>query len=188
MIHNRTFVLLLSLLLSSVSIADGASLKYRPAPGTEPVIGRYLVTLDSSVATDAAAVSSEVLAHSYGGQLELYTSSDGRTFAVSMLPSRARSLSADPRVREVVEVPQDTRAAAPSVAPPSSLTARHLVPVTQQLPSPGGYTYDGSGNIKTIGAGSVFDSFVYDVEGRLVDAFVHSSSQQSNEQSYTYDI
>src|ERR1700720_4258485 len=119
MSHNRTVVVLLSLLLGSVSIAEGASSKYRPAPGTEPVIGRYLVTLDSSVATDVAAASAEVLAHSYGGQLELYTSSDGRTFAVSMLPSRARSLSADPRVREVVEVQRDTREAPPSVAPPS---------------------------------------------------------------------
>ena len=180
MSRNRIVILFLSLILGIVTIAEGAE-KYRPAPGAEPVIGRYLVTLDSSVAAGAVDISAQSLAHGYGGQLELYAASDGRTFAVTMLPSRARSLSADPRVREVVEVPQqDSREAAPAAAPSAALTARHLVPVTQQFSSPGSYTYDGSGNIKTIGN----DSFVYDHLGRLVDSFVLNNSQQS----YTYDI
>jgi YD repeat-containing protein len=174
--RNPMLLICFLLTLGSVSMAEGAEVKFHAAAGAEPVVGRYLVTLDASVSSDAAAQAAEGLARSYGGQIERGGSSDARTFAVTMLPSRARSLSVDGRVREVVEVPPpDSRGAAPS----RGLTSRQLVPVAQQFPSPGAYAYDGSGNIKAIGS----DTFVYDLEGRLVDATV-----QSNQQSYTYDI
>jgi len=161
----------------SISIAEGAESKFHPASGFDPVIGHYLVTLDPSVAD--AGTTAEALARSYGGQLEGSASPDPRTFAVTMLPSRARTLSADPRVREVAEIAQpDGRETPPVAARQASLTSPHLVP--HQLSSSGTYTYDGSGNIKGIGTDS---SFVYDVEDRLVDATV-----QGNEQKYEYDI
>jgi RHS repeat-associated protein len=166
----------LSLALST-SIAEGATLKFHPASGVDPVIGHYVVTLDSSV-TDAGSAAG-ALARAYGGQLELYASADARIFAITMLAPRARTLSADPRVREVVEVAQPDGRETPPVAPrQASLTSPHLVP--HQLSSSGTYAYDGSGNIKGIGTDS---SFVYDTEDRLVDATV-----QGNEQRYEYDI
>jgi hypothetical protein len=64
----------------SVSVVEGVELKFRPASGIEPVVGHYLVTLDATVAADAAEVSAESLVHSYGGQREMYTCSDVRTF------------------------------------------------------------------------------------------------------------
>jgi RHS repeat-associated protein len=96
---------------------------------------------------------------------------------------RAREpLSADSRVREVVEIAHPDDALAPP-PPPSSATAglarQHLVPVTRDSSSSGTYLYDGSGNIKSIGTDS---SFVYDSLGRLTVAIV-----QGNQQNFTYD-
>lgn len=114
--------------------ANGAELKFHPAPGIAPVVGHYLVTLDPSVTADFAHASAEALARAYVGQLEPYASSDVRQFAIAMLPARARTLSADSRVRDLVEIPHpdDALAAPPS---PSSLTAglvrQHLVPITR---------------------------------------------------------
>ncbi|MBV9188277.1 MAG: hypothetical protein JO093_21895, partial [Acidobacteria bacterium] len=75
--------------------AKGAELKFHPAPGIPPVVGRYLVTLDPSVTADLAHSSAEALARAYVGQLEPFASSDVRQFAIAMLPTRARTLSAD---------------------------------------------------------------------------------------------
>jgi RHS repeat-associated protein len=177
--NHRMLFLCLSLALST--IAEGSNLKFRAAPGPEPVVGRYLVTLDASVAEDRAGALPEALARAYDGQLEPYASADVRQFAITMLPARARTLSADPRVREVVEIaqPDQTMAVPPS---PSSATAglarQHLVPVAQHSTSSGTYLYDGSGNIKSIGT----DTFIYDSLGRLKEGTV-----QGNQQSYTYD-
>jgi RHS repeat-associated protein len=183
--HSRTLFFSLSLVLMGISTANAAQPKFHAAIGAEPVIGRYIVTLDSSVAEQLARVSAESLAHAYGGQLELYSSSDVRQFAIVLLPSRARTLSADPRVREVVEIAQSdpmTTAAPPSPRvierPAGASLVRHLAPGALDSSSTGNYAYDGAGNITTIGA----DSFDYDVEGRLMHATV-----QGNLQSYTYD-
>jgi hypothetical protein len=81
-----------------------------------------------------------------------------------MEPARARTLSADTRVREVVEVPQsaETGSVASSTAPWHADLSRHgLVPVAQDFSSSGTYLYDESGNIKFIGS----DSYVYDSVG-----------------------
>src|ERR1700756_2773239 len=172
---NRALFLCLTLILAVVASASGAGSKFHPAPGPEPVVGRYLVTLDAAVAEDRAHAAAEALARAYGGQLELFTSSDVRQFALAMLPSRARTLSADPRVREVVEITLPEA----MIAPPSPMAAaRHLVPVGQDSASTGSYVYDGAANITAIAA----DTFAYDAEGRLTQATV-----QGSQQSYTYD-
>ncbi len=175
---TRNLAVCLLFIISTISNVEGATPKFLPASPFDPVIGRYLVTLDSSLPLDDGKLSAESLARAYVGQLEPFASLDGRTFTLTMLPSRARMLSADARVREVVEIPQpDSRDTTPVAAPPSSRASRHLVP--HQLSTSGTYTYDGSGNIKGIGS----DSFLYDAEGRLVEATV-----QGNKQTYTYDL
>jgi hypothetical protein len=162
--------------------ANAAETKFRPARGQEPVVGRYLVRLDPAIAAEGAGTTAQALMRAYSGQLELSASSDERTFSVTMLPSRARSLSADPRVREVVEVVQDERDAPPANGKNQSVASRHLVPIAQESSSSGTYLYDGAGNIKSIGS----DVFAYDVLGRLKEATLQVNNV-SNYQSYTYD-
>jgi RHS repeat-associated protein len=172
----RTFTAALSLVYAVA--AHAGSPKFHAAPGLEPVVGRYLVTLDVTVAPELAATSAEALARAYNGQLEPFAGSDLRQFAVSMLPARARALSADPRVREITEIVQSDSALRP---PPSNSSARlngRLTPAPRDISSSGTYAYDGSGNIRFIGS----DSFVYDVDGRLKVATV-----QLSQQSYEYD-
>src|SRR3954469_2298046 len=129
---------------SMAVVARAAEPKFRPAPGSEPVVGGYLVFLDASIATDLAGASAQALAHAYGGQLEPFASGDPRQFAIAMLPARARGLSADARVREVVEITQrehDTMAPPPSMPPANG--SRHLVPIASDSSSSGTYLYDG---------------------------------------------
>jgi RHS repeat-associated protein len=172
----RRVTIVLSLLVPLA--AHAANLKFHAATGTEPVIGRYLVTLDTSIPADQASASAEALARAYHGQLEPFASSEIRQFAIAMLPGRARTLSADPRVREVTEIAQSGRAPSPPPANSSATLAGHLTPIARDVSSSGTYLYDGSGDIKSIGS----DSFVYDVDGRLMQATV-----QASQQSYTYD-
>lgn len=173
----RTITIFLSLLMSALA-AHAGNVKFQAAPGPEPVVGRYLVMLDASVAIDLAGASAEALARAYGGQLEPFASEDARQFAITMLPARARTLSADPRVREVTEIAQPEPLLAPSPSNTAAKLTGHLTPVPRDVSSSGTYLYDGSGNIKSIGS----DSFLYDVEGRLMQATV-----QGSQQSYTYD-
>jgi len=172
--------IIITALAAFAAVAPGvnaAELKFRAAPGSEPVVGHYLVRLDDSISGDAARGSAEALARAYGGQLEIYTSSDVRRFAIVMLPARARTLSADPRVREVVGTAQGDDALTPPPASAASLSTR-LVPGALDSSSSGTYLYDGSGNIKSIGS----DAFSYDVNGRLKQATV-----LGNQQTFTYD-
>ena len=143
-----------------------------------PVIGRYVVTLADSVAEDLIESSVRGMAMSYSGQLEPPPSSNVRQFAISMAPARARTLSTDPRVREVVEIPQSDEAGSATAPSHADLSRHGLVPVAQDFSSSGTYLYDGAGNIKAIGS----DSFAYDVVGRLKEATVQASLQ-----SYNYD-
>ncbi|HEV7426703.1 MAG TPA: hypothetical protein VGQ46_10075 [Thermoanaerobaculia bacterium] len=50
---------------NALALAHGAGLKFRAARGPEPVIGHYLVTLDSSVNPDLSAATAEALARAY---------------------------------------------------------------------------------------------------------------------------
>jgi hypothetical protein len=94
-----------------------------------------------------------------------------------MEPARARTLSTDPRVREVVEeVPQSDEAgptASSTAASHADLSRHGVVPVARDSSSSGTYLYDGSGNIKFIGS----DSYVYDNLGRLKAATVQGASR-----------
>jgi RHS repeat-associated protein len=178
--HKRTLFLSLLFTFNALALANGDGAKFAAARGPEPVIGHYLVTLVSSVNSELSAATAEALARAYEGQREPFASSDVRQFAITMLPGRARTLSSDPRVLEVVEIAQPDQTAVP---PPSSsaaanLTRQHLVPIAQDSTTSGTYLYDGSGNIKLIGT----DSFTYDSVGRLKVAIV-----QGNQQSYNYD-
>ncbi len=177
----RMMAVFLSLAVSALASANAAEPRFHPAPGATPVIGRYVVTLADSVAGDLVGSSVQGMAMTYSGQLEPRPSANVRQFAITMEPARARTLSADPRVREVVEVPQSDEAgpAASSAAPSRADLSRHgLVPVAQDFSSSGTYLYDGWGNIKFIGS----DSFVYDNLGRLKKATV-----QASQQTYTCD-
>jgi RHS repeat-associated protein len=181
--QGRTIAVFLSLAMNAAAATHGADLKFRAVAGPEPVIGHYVVTLADSVAADLLEASAEALAEAYLGQLEPYRSAHARQFAIAMLPPRARALSADPRVREVVEIAQADDAEAPP--PPSAvlssssgLARQHLVPAVRDTYSVGTYTYDGAGNIIAIGA----DTYVYDTAQRLV-----SSVTRGVEEDYTYD-
>jgi hypothetical protein len=95
----------LSLAVGALASADAGEPRFHPAPGAMLVIGRYVVTLADSVAEDLVESSVRGMAMTYSGQLEPRPSANVRQFAITMEPARARTLSADPRVREVVEVP-----------------------------------------------------------------------------------
>jgi len=105
----RMIAVFLSVIASAVTAANAGEPRFHPAPGAMPVIGRYVVTLADSVADDLIESSVKGLAMTYSAQLEPQHSPNVRQFTVTMALARARTLSADPRVREVVEIPQPTR-------------------------------------------------------------------------------
>jgi len=159
-------------LLSGVVTLDATTRpKFQPSGSGEAATGRYLVTLADEAVTDDLGTLERELAVLYGGRIETSGSTGVQQFAITMLPSRARLLSGDPRVSEVVEMPRTTDSASP--------------PRFTQHPSgfgdngqSGTYTYDGAGNISAIGA----DTYVYDTAQRLV----HSVTRGVPE-DYTYD-
>ena len=180
-VRERMIVVLLSLTLTGVAVVNAQESKFHPVPGVPPVIGHYLVTLSGSVSDELLEVSPRILAQQYDGRLEHASSTDTRQFAVALRPSRAKSMSGDPRVREVMELPRPNDAESPvsTIAPSRADLTRHgLLPAAQDSTSTGIYLYDGAGNIKAIGT----DSFLYDSVGRLTKATV-----QGSQQSYTYD-
>jgi RHS repeat-associated protein len=177
--RNRVALLVYVLLLFDLGILCAATgPKFQPSGSGDPGIGRYLVTLSDDASEDAAAMKKE-LATLYGARLEADVSSDVRQFTVTMMPARARLLSADPRVNGVAEVP--LTAEAPPAAPASVPPARRLTPQPSGYGDngqSGTYTYDGAGNITAIGA----DTYVYDTAQRLV-----RSVTRGVEEDYTYD-
>ena len=72
----RALVASLAVVVFLATAASAAEGKFRAASGHEPVIGRYLVTLDGSVDPDVAASSAEALARSYGAQWPWRTRGD----------------------------------------------------------------------------------------------------------------
>jgi RHS repeat-associated protein len=120
----------------------------------------YMVTL--RVITDDPLLAAEQLATTHGATVTEPVT--GRTFSLQLSPSRAGVLVADPRVESVV--PQSRN--------------RGLRAATNAIDWNNGisYTYDGAGNIKTIGS----DAFVYDAAGRLIQADTNGIRR-----TYTYD-
>jgi RHS repeat-associated protein len=121
----------------------------------------YVVRLDPAAAVDGAEAMASRLAATYGGTV-LETSGDA--FMLRIPASRARLVAKDPNVASVVAAAHDVSADA----------VIETVNWTAGVP----YAYDGSGNIKEIGA----DRFAYDSAGRLVRANVNGVAR-----NYTYD-
>jgi RHS repeat-associated protein len=180
-VMKRTTLLVPIVLLSGVvSLVAAAQPKFRPSNSGGAGVGRYVVTLTEEAGFDDPAALRQELAQLYGAKLDGETaSSRGRQFAVTMMYARARLLSSDPRVIEVVEIPLSIEA--PTPAAPPSTTASHLTPRPSSYGDngqSGTYSYDGAGNITTIGA----DTFLYDSTQRLV-----SSVTRGVQENYTYD-
>jgi len=176
---NRIAAVLLVILatLTAAVSANGATRpRFRPAVVGSAGDGRYVVTLAEDATMEDPAALRQELALIYGAKLEGNASSDARQFTVTTASARARLLSADFRVVDVVEVP--ITAPAPSQTPASRA---HLTPRPAGYGDngqSGTYAYDGAGNIIAIGA----DTYVYDGAQRLV-----SSVTRGVQENYTYD-
>ncbi len=174
-------ILLLLLCCSSVLAQTD---KFQPAAG-ERVIGRYVVTIEDDSATIDLAQRARELAGAYGGRLEPYAG-NGATFAVSMLPVRAKALSADPRVRSVIEVvPGGANPPAPASAQRSAAPSptRNVKSNSYDATwTSGQYLYDGAGNIIAIGS----NTYVYDGVNRLVKGTARTATY-GNMQCFSYD-
>jgi RHS repeat-associated protein len=136
------------------------------AEGAEKVTAsgeRYVVVLAEEVGETEAAR----LASVYGRVLEPDGGHGGRKFVVRMASSRARMMSLDPHVVSVSE------------------QTRHLTPLPTGSGSTtlGPYTYDGSGNIRSIGPPGNQEQYVYDALGRLTTG----TAGVTNTQIYQYD-
>src|SRR4051812_47340004 len=159
--------------------------KFQPSGSGDAGIGRYVVTLAQDTVGDDLGALKRELALTYGARLEANFSSDVQQFVVTMLPARARLLSADPRVSEVAEVPLTTTVAGspetPAVGLPSAPSPRRFKPQPSGFGDngqSGTYTYDGAGNITAIGA----DTYRYDTAQRLV-----RSVTRGVQEDYSYD-
>ena len=172
-------------LLSGVSTLGAATPKFQPVESSGVGIGRYIVTFAEETLGDDRGALGRELALTYGARLESNASSDSQQLVVIMPPARARLLSADQRVSEVVEVPLTTTADAPPETPavglPPAPSPRRFTPQPSGYGDngqSGTYTYDGAGNITAIGA----DTYRYDTAQRLV-----SSVTRGVQEDYSYD-
>jgi RHS repeat-associated protein len=183
MMMRTRIALLVYVVLFSIFTTLGAATrpKFQPSGSGDAGIGRYIVTLaEDTVADDLGALKREV-ALTYGARIENNASSNGQQFVVTMMPSRARLFSADPRVSEVVEVPLTTTAAVPPEAPAAAPSSRRFTLKPSGFGDngqSGTYTYDGAGNITAIGP----DTFVYDTAQRLVGSVTRGVPE-----NYSYD-
>ena len=121
--YARSFLLSLAAICFSASLAfplaAAEAAKFRAASANEPVIGRYVVTLATPAGGDDM-MTANVLARAYGGRIEPFAAEGFRGFMIVITPSRARTLSADPRVASVHEWQDETEEdALPSVAAPA---------------------------------------------------------------------
>jgi RHS repeat-associated protein len=135
-----------------------------------PGLAAYHVKMVLYPGDDGAAVAKR-LAAMYRGTLETPVDGDG-AFVIVLSPAAADLMRRDPAVERFVVA---DAVAAPAPVPETTATA-----TPWKL---GNYEYDGSGNIRRIGA----DFFVYDTRNRLVVSADASSSTPVHKQAYTYD-
>jgi RHS repeat-associated protein len=174
---NKTSLLVPILLFSGVvPLGAATQSKFRPSSVGGAGVGRYVVTVTEEAGFDDPAALRKELALIYGAKLDVNASADARQFAVTMTSARARLLSTDPRVTEVVEFPLTTPAPSQTTASSAHLKSRPTG--YGDNGQSGTYTYDGAGNITSIGA----DTFVYDSAQRLV-----ISVTRGVQENYTYD-
>jgi RHS repeat-associated protein len=134
----------------------------------------YRVQLVLYPGDDGAAVAKR-LAAMYRGTVETAVDGDG-SFTIALSPATADLMGRDPAV-EHLELAETTPA-------PMVTTAAALETTAVATPwKLGDYQYDGSGNIRRIGA----DLYAYDHRNRLVLSADASQSPLVPKQSYTYD-
>jgi RHS repeat-associated protein len=134
----------------------------------------YRVQLVLYPGDDGAAVAKR-LAAMYRGTLETAVDGDG-SFTIALSPATADLMGRDPAVQHL-ELGETTPA-------PMVTTAAALETTAVATPwKLGDYQYDGSGNIRRIGA----DFYAYDNRNRLVLSADASQSPLVPKQSYTYD-
>jgi len=165
----------LSVMMACAAVAQVS--KFVPAGVPAMGMGHYRVTLGQTGQPDA--LTAQLVAMCRCRQ-EPYAEEGFSGFVVLATPSAARVLSLDPRVRLVEEISADGAAAPAGTAPPGSVPARGGGVIANATTSwtTGTYTYDGSGNIKTMGP----DAFTYDLLGRVSQGTVSGYTQ-----AYTYD-
>jgi RHS repeat-associated protein len=134
----------------------------------------YRVQLVLYPGDDGAAVAKR-LAAMYRGTLETAVDDDG-SFSIALSPATADLMGRDPAVQHL-ELAEATPASMVDTASALETTA---VATPWKL---GDYQYDGSGNIRRIGA----DFYAYDNRNRLVLSADASQSTLVPKQSYTYD-
>jgi YD repeat-containing protein len=134
----------------------------------------YRVQLVLYPGDDGAAVAKR-LAAMYRGRLETAVD-EGGSFSIALSPATADLMGRDPAVHHL-ELAETTPAPMVTTAAGVETTA---VATPWKL---GDYQYDGSGNIRRIGA----DFYAYDNRNRLVLSADASQSTLVPKQSYTYD-
>ncbi len=168
-------------------VARAQDTKFGSSTGNDGLSGRYRVSVALLPGDELDAISRQ-LAATYGGRLEPYAELGFVGFAIRVSESRARLLASDPRVIAVEELePSNAMLPQPSAAPVERVAAEATRPsmkiATEAVSGFGTYTYDGSGNITSIGDAMARDSFVYDELGRLKNATLREGAGQT----YTYD-
>jgi YD repeat-containing protein len=135
-----------------------------------PGLTTYRVQMVLYPGDDAAAVAKRLVAV-YGGTLQAPVDGEGG-FVIALSPARADLMGRDPAVERL------------EVAEPNAATERLLQTMGVATPwKLGDYEYDGSGNIRRIGA----DFYAYDTQNRLVVSADASPTTVVHKQAYTYD-
>jgi RHS repeat-associated protein len=134
----------------------------------------YRVQLVLYPGDDGAAVAKR-LAAMYRGTVETAVAGDG-SFTIALSPATADLMGRDPAV-DHLELVETTPVPMAATAPALETTA---VATPWKL---GDYQYDGSGNIRRIGA----DFYAYDNRNRLILSADASQSTLVPKQSYAYD-
>lgn len=141
-----------------------------PSPNEGRLV-EYEVTLRQVPTTDAASVLLRIAAAHHGIVTKLDAGAGRAT--ITLPASRGADLKGDAFVTATLS--------------PGTSSGRHFKPVamTTFLGGSGTYTYDGAGNIKTIGS----DSFTYDAVNRLTSGTVRpwKANAPAGTQTYSYD-
>jgi RHS repeat-associated protein len=192
----RPLRLLLGAALIAISAAPLSAGRFVPADAPATAFGRYRVSLDTMRIDDPDAAVTQLLSICHC-RVEPYAEEGFTGFLISATPSAARMLSSDPRVSAVEELVSEAAAVIPSVergtwAGGATESAPRTEPVAMAAPhnpvsnagitawDTGTYTYDGSGNIRSIGTTQIY---TYDLYGRLA----YGKVQASRFQRFSYD-
>lgn len=179
----------LALFLATTTLAAIAqeSGKFRSSGTCGALPCRYRIHIRLMPGDDPDMMSRQ-LAATYGGRLDPYAAIGFVGFAIVTSETRARLLSSDARVTLVEEMPSPPVAVEPAPTVTMAQVASEGVPPRKEvgieaISGFGTYTYDGSGNIISIGDVQGKDTFIYDKLGRLESATLRDGPGQT----LTYD-